>query len=159
MKAWSGDAIKMQMYDHDLYTMNNAIHRHVERGSAGHMRARPQVDVLPCSGLEVFVDEEFAPGSGPAAGLAGGSGGDEVVAGEGKWAQLETWEQGRKENVQAPGKWAGVKLKQKKGLIAPAAPILDIPQDEELEELGETPSHVLATPQASLAHYEIWEYC
>lgn len=33
------------------------------------------------------------------------------------------------------------------GLVATPAPPLDIPQDEELAELGGTPSHVHATPK------------
>ncbi|KAK9861739.1 hypothetical protein WJX84_012354 [Apatococcus fuscideae] len=103
------------------------------------------------SGLEVFVDEEFAPSGGPALSSPRvARANDDGLAGEGKWAQLETWEQGRKENVQAPSKWAGAKLKQKKRLVAPAAPPLDIPQDEELAELGGNPSHVHATPKATL---------
>ena len=106
--------------------------------------------LVTCSGLEVFVDEEFAPSGVPAPSSEGIAKADERSAGQGKWAQLETWEQGRKENVQAPGKWAGAKLKQKKSLVAPAAPPLDVPQDEELTELGGTPGHVHATPQVTL---------
>ena len=60
------------------------------------------------------MDEEFAPIGGPAPSSPGLARANEGVTGEGRWAQLETWEQGRKENVQAPGKWAGAKLKQKK---------------------------------------------
>ncbi len=95
------------------------------------------------------MDEEFGGNTGPQTPSV--LRGSEVTAGEGKWAQLETWEQGRKENVQAPGKWAGAKLKQKKGLVAAIAPVLDIPEDEELTELGGTPSYVHATPKVKSA--------
>ena len=58
------------------------------------------------AGLEIFVDDEFQTGGQGTAreGLSGGAG---VSLGAPVWAQLGSFEQTRKENVQQAGAWAG----------------------------------------------------
>jgi hypothetical protein len=88
------------------------------------------------AGLEIFVDQEFG-GSDGAAGPSTGSAalnGRQAIGGG--WERLQTFDQGRKENVGRAGVWVGQKLKQKATHSAPAAPALEIPTDPEFAGRG-----------------------
>ena len=58
------------------------------------------------AGLEIFVDDEFQTSSQGASkeGLSGAAG---VSSSQPMWAQLGSFEQTRKENMQQAGAWAG----------------------------------------------------
>eukprot|EP00884_Botryococcus_braunii_P009332 jgi/Botrbrau1/183/Bobra.0022s0163.1 len=83
------------------------------------------------NGLDIYVDDEFRNGQRNAPEDPFGVKRQEEYAQPG-WSHLPTFEQTRKENVQAPCPWAGKTIKQKRVLLPSAVPALDIPEDEDL---------------------------
>ncbi|KAK9786058.1 hypothetical protein WJX73_000032 [Symbiochloris irregularis] len=100
-------------------------------------------------GLDIFVDEEFGGAGQPAA--VDSEPQSSRGVGPTSWTTLATFEQTRKENVQAPSKWAGVTMKPGKGAVAPPVPPkLDIPMDEELRAANRAARKAEAVPQGTL---------
>jgi hypothetical protein len=120
--------------------------------------ATPGRDNAPAGGgLQIFVDDEFAGPTASAPPVLANASGSGAAGGGGtatSWAQLPTFDSGRKENVEKASAWAGQRIKQKPAHSAPAAAPLSIPVDPEFEtaEAEEEARRRAAdaAPQASL---------
>ncbi|PRW05791.1 mitotic checkpoint serine threonine- kinase BUB1 [Chlorella sorokiniana] len=123
-------------------------------GAAGFKRkaaADPENGNAGGSGLDIFVDDEFA-GAGPAASApAAFLQPGRSAAAAGAWSKLTGFEAGRKENVQRASMWAGQRIKQAPAHSAPAAAPLEVFVDPELQELEEQQAAAAAAAEAEAA--------